>query len=51
MPLDLELALTSVYDLCSLDLAVDYTQPPEIRLPPQAAAWADERLRAAGLRP
>ncbi len=48
--LDLQEALTSVYDSCGLDLAIDYTKPSEVPLPPKAAAWADERLRAAGLR-
>jgi hypothetical protein len=51
VPLDLQQALTAVYDSVGFDLAVDYTQPPEIPLPSEAAAWADERLRAAGLRP
>jgi hypothetical protein len=50
VPLDLQLALTNVYDLCSLDLAVNYAGPPDVRLPPEAATWAEERLRAAGLR-
>jgi hypothetical protein len=50
VPLELQAALTNVYDLCGLDLAIDYTQPPEVRFRPEAAAWADERLRAAGLR-
>jgi hypothetical protein len=48
--LDLQEALTSVYDSCGLDLAIDYTNSCEVPLPPKAAAWADERLRAAGLR-
>jgi len=49
--LDLQLALTSVYDLLGYDLAVDYTQPPEVPLPAEEAAWAEQRVRAAGLRP
>lgn len=48
--LDLQLALTNVYDLGGYDLAVDYTKPPESPLPADAGAWADEKLRAAGLR-
>jgi len=48
--LDLQLALTNVYDLGGYDLLVDYTQAPDVPLPLDAAAWAEERLRAAGLR-
>lgn len=44
--LDLQLALTNVYDLCGYDLAVDYHQPPEVTLAPIEAAWVEERLRA-----
>ena len=49
--LDLQQAFSTVYDLGGYDLAVDYPHPPEVPLPPELAAWADERLRAAGLRP
>jgi hypothetical protein len=48
--LDLQLALTTIYDLLGYDLAVDYAQPPEVALAPDEMAWAEERLRAAGLR-
>ena len=48
--LDLQLALNTVYDLCGLDMAVDYSRPPEVALSPEAEAWAVERLRAAGSR-
>ncbi len=48
VPLDLQLALTNIYDLCRYDLAVDYSRPAEVALTPELAAWADERLRAAG---
>ncbi len=48
--LDLQQAMTNVYDSCGLDMAIDYSQPPEVSLPTKAAAWADEHLRAAGLR-
>jgi hypothetical protein len=50
VPLDLQLALATLYDLLGYDLAVDYTRPPEVPLRPEAAAWVEERLRAAGLR-
>jgi Protein of unknown function (DUF4058) len=50
VPLDLQLALTTVYDLVGYDLAVNYAEPPEIPLPAAEAAWADQRLRAAGFR-
>ena len=50
VPLDLQLALTTLYDLLGYDLAVDYKRPPEVPLRPEAAAWAEDRLCAAGLR-
>jgi hypothetical protein len=49
--LDLQQALTAAYDLLGLDLAIDYTQPPEIPLPAAEATWATALLHAAGLRP
>lgn len=48
--LDLGRALNRVYDDCSFRHVIDYAKPPEIRLPPDEAAWVDDRLRAAGLR-
>lgn len=48
--LDLQQALSTVYDLSDYDRELDYTKPPEIRLPPDEAAWVDDRLRTAGLR-
>lgn len=48
--LDLQAALTNVYDLAGYDLAADYGGPPEIPLNPEDAAWAVELLanRAEG---
>jgi len=48
--LDLQLALTTVYDLSYYDREIDYTKPPDVRLSPKEAEWSDSRLRAAGLR-
>ena len=49
--LDLQQALTNVYDASALKYMIDYSRPPEIPLSPEQAPWIDERLRAAGLRP
>jgi hypothetical protein len=49
--LDLQQAFTAVYDLLGYDLALDYTQPPDIPLEGQAALLATTLLRDAGLRP
>lgn len=48
--LDLQSALTSVYDLCDYSLEIDYTRPPEIPMEPDQAVWVDQHLRASGLR-
>jgi hypothetical protein len=47
--LDLQLALNTVYDALNYHLSVDYTRPPEVPLGHEEAAWATERLQAAGL--
>ncbi len=47
--LDLQQAFSTVYDVCSYDLIIDYSAPPEVPLPAEAAAWAEDRLRTAGL--
>jgi hypothetical protein len=44
-PLDLQQAFTTIYDALRYDLVVDYSRPPEVPLAPEAAAWAEERLR------
>jgi hypothetical protein len=49
--LNLQLALTTIYDLLGFDLAVDYTQAPEIPLTDEEAEWVEWHLWAAGLRP
>jgi Protein of unknown function (DUF4058) len=49
--LDLQLALAGVYDDDRLGSLIDYTKPPEIPFTPEQAAWVDQHLRAAGLRP
>jgi hypothetical protein len=43
--LDLQQALTNVYDLFGYELLIDYTRPPEMAMPLEAAAWAEEVLR------
>jgi hypothetical protein len=47
--LDLQSAFVQTYDACSLDLTVDYRQPPDIPLSSELARWAKERLRRVGL--
>jgi hypothetical protein len=45
--LDLQQAFTTAYDILGYDLALDYTQPPEIPLPKADEAWAATLLHAA----
>jgi len=42
--LDLQLALTTMYDSLSFDLAIDYARPPEVALLPEEAAWVERNL-------
>ncbi|HZW29467.1 MAG TPA: DUF4058 family protein [Isosphaeraceae bacterium] len=49
--LDLQSALTTVYDEYGLNYLIDYSKPPKVQLSPEEDAWVDEHLRAAGLRP
>ena len=42
--LNLQQAFTTVYDLLSYDLSIDYTKPPKIPLPSDIGAWAEELL-------
>jgi hypothetical protein len=48
--LDLQRALSNVYDLCAYDMLIDYSRPPQHPVPRKAAAWVEKCLRAAGLR-
>lgn len=49
VPLDLQAALQTVYELFGYDEAVDHSGPPVVPLGPEQAAWAEDRMRAAGL--
>lgn len=49
LPLDLQAALDSTYDLLGYDLMLDYREPPDPPLDEVAAGWAAARLRAAGI--
>jgi hypothetical protein len=49
--LDLQSALTAVYDLSDYGLEIDYTKPPDVPLAAEQAVWVDQHVRAAGLRP
>lgn len=44
-PLDLQQAFTTIYDSLRYDLVADYSRPPEVPLSPEAADWAEERVR------
>jgi hypothetical protein len=48
--LDLQQALTIVYDRAAYDLEIDYRAAPVPPLTGEAAAWADALLRSRGLR-
>jgi hypothetical protein len=48
--LDLQQALSVVYDIIGYDELLDYAQPPPAPLTQAEAAWVEERLRAAGRR-
>ena len=43
--LNLQQALTNVYDTFRYELTINYTRLPEVPLAPADAAWAAERLR------
>jgi hypothetical protein len=48
--LNLQEALTTVYERAALDLSVDYTSDPNPPLPPALAKWADKLLKKKRLR-
>ncbi len=48
--LDLQQALTSVYDDNRLSSMIDYSKSPNVPLSPEQAAWVNQHLRAVGLR-
>ena len=51
VPLELGLAVATLYDEAAYDLSVDYTQPPPPpSLSPKESAWVDELLHSAGIR-
>jgi hypothetical protein len=43
--LNLQLALTTLYDRMAYRWLVDYQRPPEVALPPEIVPWAEERVR------
>lgn len=50
VPLDLQAALTTVYDAGGFDLVIDYREPPDVPLSAEELAWLDEVLRTKGWR-
>jgi hypothetical protein len=46
VPLDLQAALTQVYELCGYDMDFDYARDPNPPLPPDAAEWARNMIAA-----
>jgi hypothetical protein len=50
IPLDLQQALTTIYDIIGYGELVDYSQPPPGPLTAEQMAWVEERLRSAGRR-
>ena len=48
--LDLQKALTTVYDENRFSSMINYSKPPDVPLSPDQAAWLHDHLRTAGLR-
>jgi Protein of unknown function (DUF4058) len=48
--LNLQEALSTVYEAGGFDLIVDYRDRPDVELPTEEAVWVEERLRDAGYR-
>jgi hypothetical protein len=48
--LDLQAALTTVYNIIKYDRLIDYSGPPPGPMAPDQLAWIDRRLREAGRR-
>jgi hypothetical protein len=48
--LDLQQALTAVYDDNRLSALINYSKPPDVALSPKQAVWVEKHLRATGLR-
>jgi hypothetical protein len=48
VPLNLQAALSSTYDVFGYDLDIDYSHPPEVPLAPADWTWAQEVIRSAG---
>jgi hypothetical protein len=49
--LDVQAAVSLVYERADYSADIDYTDPPVPPLEPEDAAWADELLKSRGLRP
>lgn len=44
--LDLQRAFTTIYDALGYDLAVNYSNPPEVPLAAEDVTWAEEQIRS-----
>jgi hypothetical protein len=46
VPLDVQRALNTIYDLLNYRILINYAHAPQVPLTPQEQAWADDRIRA-----